>query len=890
MEIDVTPEIDCEKNVHLSTPGEAENVETKTCLSLESVIEDDLLISTDHSKLNNNTNKKATKYALRQQAKRRRKNTTIASGNTSSVPRIIVKPLPPQPVEEAHSLPVSPLPSKIPTMKEVLASIPGFTMKPRKRSNKKLSTAAQLEQTKEGCIDLETPDSILVHTNLRLLLNRATFASLPLLYQHKLALLLPNVDRHIVSNSSDPNSLDISNSGLNNEFFARACIEWQDRLAEGEFTPENQQKLKLEGDKERSKLDPWKLKHFEPIWGDRTSGCSYGESESGTPVQSRPSLKTTIKLRPSSTVSNRTKTAAPVPPKRLRTVGAVTRSCTKETELHLEQTLKSSIPDLLPIKTHKSQIFKEEKLPLEADVVMLPLEADVMLESENHEADGYTNEAKTEAMEVVGTQHEIEHIDTSEIEPVVIDESELTSTDVLAENHIELNVSEDKEKIATDTDDSIIDVSENVLPNQETIIICEDIKPSRCEKRRRSSSPDLTESSPKRKTPSPVQINVEHIDTEIGLIIEESSHIEENPLELENPLRISPTEFLPLEENENEVGDKEMPESNEVEVEFKEVQENDMLCENILESEVISDTQISSRSEANDEDTTTRDTNSIGERMSNDQEQEELASMEEDSVDHSEYSYETEIKGENENSCDNQENQVEPDPLVESIQSISPSPPPSPKHEPVEDVAEIPVPSPVSEQPAEVGMDQEEDASRGESDNIQAPVEEKMPEDEYPKMEEKPEASPETQHCDARSDAHPEVHSEVPEDVIEDTFQILPNTLILQQESLQLEKTGCNENCLNESCIEAEKLEATVEESDLVIAQLTDTSFVAARTIGDDEPIEDRFIDAENYVLESGQICVMQVEKCDKEETEEVDIAATLFGGAVANGELFLFY
>lgn len=37
------------------------------------------------------------KHALRQQAKRRRKNTTIASGSSSTVPRIIVKPLPPQP-------------------------------------------------------------------------------------------------------------------------------------------------------------------------------------------------------------------------------------------------------------------------------------------------------------------------------------------------------------------------------------------------------------------------------------------------------------------------------------------------------------------------------------------------------------------------------------------------------------------------------------------------------------------------------------------------------------------------------------------------------------------------------------------------------------------------
>lgn len=51
----------------------------------------------------------------------------------------------------------------------------------------------------------------------------------------------------------------LSSSGLNNEFFARACLEWRERLAEGEFTPENQQKLKAEAEREKSKLDPWKV-------------------------------------------------------------------------------------------------------------------------------------------------------------------------------------------------------------------------------------------------------------------------------------------------------------------------------------------------------------------------------------------------------------------------------------------------------------------------------------------------------------------------------------------------------------------------------------------------------------------------------------------------------
>lgn len=345
MEIDVTPDVkfensdnnvlQCDEN----QPEEPQDHNKNTMSNLNCSLNDGKSNSNAHSK-------KIIKHALRQQAKRRRKNTTIASGNTTTVPRIIVKPLPPQPVEE-----VTPVPTlRTPTMREVLASIPGFSIKTRKRSSKKLSTAAQLEQTKEGCIDLETPDSILVNTNLRALLNKYTFAALPPLYQNKLVQLLPSVDRQIVTNPSE-SPIRLSTSGLNNEFFARACLEWQERLAEGEFTPENQQKLKLEADKERSRVDPWKLKHFEPIWGDR----SIADADNATvPTLSRPPIKTTIKLRPTTTVSNRNKPAPLI--KRLRTVGAMTRSCTSYRMSELsETTTKSPIPDLLPIKTHQKR-------------------------------------------------------------------------------------------------------------------------------------------------------------------------------------------------------------------------------------------------------------------------------------------------------------------------------------------------------------------------------------------------------------------------------------------------------------------------------------------------------------------------------------------------------
>lgn len=54
----------------------------------------------------------------------------------------------------------------------------------------------QLKRTK--CkIDVETPDSILVNTNLRAIINKHTFSVLPPDCQQKLLKLLPEVDRQV---------------------------------------------------------------------------------------------------------------------------------------------------------------------------------------------------------------------------------------------------------------------------------------------------------------------------------------------------------------------------------------------------------------------------------------------------------------------------------------------------------------------------------------------------------------------------------------------------------------------------------------------------------------------------------------------------------------------
>eukprot|EP00095_Tigriopus_kingsejongensis_P002449 maker-scaffold380_size190731-snap-gene-0.45 protein:Tk02449 transcript:maker-scaffold380_size190731-snap-gene-0.45-mRNA-1 annotation:"conserved hypothetical protein" len=208
-----------------------------------------------------------TVTALKQQAKRRKKNTNMASGLGPQVPRALAR----RPTVNANGdidIPYHPEPDEPPaqpTMREVLASIPGFSLsKVRKKVAKKLSASAALQLVREGNVDLESPDSILGQVNLRALINKATFQRLPPMYQYKLMKLLPHVDALV-----DPKTqgLRLSHSSLNNEFFAKACQEWRETLCKGDLTADSIQRGKQETERERFKVDPWKTQHFEPIWG-----------------------------------------------------------------------------------------------------------------------------------------------------------------------------------------------------------------------------------------------------------------------------------------------------------------------------------------------------------------------------------------------------------------------------------------------------------------------------------------------------------------------------------------------------------------------------------------------------------------------------------------------
>lgn len=797
MEIDVTPDGNSLVNSEASCHVEEENV--SSCAVDHSVSSTDAGTASSVSFVDNkdshptsSSSKKNIRHALRHQAKRKRKNTLIANDLSGTVPRIVVKSVPPEVGNDDTNQLLQQTSSRTLTMKEILASIPGFNMKTRKRTNKKLSTAAQLEQTKAGCIDLETPDSILVNTNLRLLLNRGTFASLPLLYQNKLAQLLPLVDRQLVNNSTDPNCIEIS-SGLNNEFFARACVEWQYRLAEGEFTPENQQKLKLEADKERSKLDPWKLKHFEPIWGDRstTDATDLINTCKATTASSRPPIKTTIKLRPSTTSATKTKAPPPPPIKRLRTVGAMTRSCTilKE-EISKPNENKSPIPDLLPIK---------------------------------------------------------------QIKPIVqIEENLQKSDEVLAAEELK-QPSSDSSTVEIH-DNCIVNISDAILENnQETIIICRDETAVETDKRPRSASSGIYENSPKRsKSMSPLALSVETGESVHGS-------------ELKDPLDLTSE----VASDDDKISDH--------------TSESIEAIDDLYEKErIIDENSSSSCSMAvqNMDEISSSGAIETVDSLQLHMNYEDVCHVDETSSTTSATSTNTDVKSEQESEMtqDQDETMTSIPDISESAMSMPESSTSSSLDEKSR-IVEVEDSGPITLNTMEtdIVMNQQETILEAEPQTSYQDIPEIIDEHSTESTLETVQDTTSENIIEEPTvyDSQQEINDTDTQKIEEEPFQMLPNTLIIQQEALVLQNVEDNI-----TAVTAERLEETVEEADLV-PQL----FHSGKIIQDDDG-EDRFIDAENYVLESGQISVSTTETAEKKC--EGDIHAALFGENVTTGKCYI--
>jgi len=132
-------------------------------------------------------------------------------------------------------------------------------------NNRPKSQQAQINESKDR-VDVTSPYSILTHvSNPRLLLNPQTFASLPMFYQYKLVKVLPACDQIV----TEQGWIKPSSTSLTNEFFTKASMEWIESLKEGRFTQEYLSKKKQDIERDRHKLDPWKVRNFEPIWGQK---------------------------------------------------------------------------------------------------------------------------------------------------------------------------------------------------------------------------------------------------------------------------------------------------------------------------------------------------------------------------------------------------------------------------------------------------------------------------------------------------------------------------------------------------------------------------------------------------------------------------------------------
>ncbi|XP_012581240.1 PREDICTED: putative Polycomb group protein ASXL3 [Condylura cristata] len=221
--------------------------------------------------------KKALKQALRQQQKRRN---GVSMMVNKTVPRVVLTPLK---VSDEQSDSPSGSESKNgeadSSDKEMKHGQKSPTGKQTNQHLKRLkkSGLGHLKWTKAEDIDIETPGSILVNTNLRALINKHTFASLPQHFQQYLLLLLPEVDRQCKPMRAFEQSYNVIRSVL----FKKMLLAVLKRNVRGgkherEFTPEMQLRIRQEIEKEK-KTEPWKEKFFERFYGEKL-GMSREES------------------------------------------------------------------------------------------------------------------------------------------------------------------------------------------------------------------------------------------------------------------------------------------------------------------------------------------------------------------------------------------------------------------------------------------------------------------------------------------------------------------------------------------------------------------------------------------------------------------------------------
>uniref|UniRef100_A0A6G1SJI6 Polycomb protein Asx n=1 Tax=Aceria tosichella TaxID=561515 RepID=A0A6G1SJI6_9ACAR len=137
--------------------------------------------------------------------------------------------------------------------------------KPTKKRGRPSHKRQLREIRYERKINLQTADSVLAATNLRAILTLEILNSLPVDCQSHLIRLLPDFDQI----HREDGSLQARPSALTNEHFSRFCTHYVEKLSDNKLSERAIEKAKSDASKGMAKLDPWKLKNYEPIWGKK---------------------------------------------------------------------------------------------------------------------------------------------------------------------------------------------------------------------------------------------------------------------------------------------------------------------------------------------------------------------------------------------------------------------------------------------------------------------------------------------------------------------------------------------------------------------------------------------------------------------------------------------
>ncbi|XP_056332559.1 putative Polycomb group protein ASXL2 isoform X2 [Danio aesculapii] len=296
--------------------------------------------------------KKALKQALKQQQQRNQRRQCGIS-NASS-PRLLLKTVKDMAHDSSKSswelkqrecCPASPQNSTSSSSSSVKADV-CHTSGARKVSQRSSRLSARQLRRSRCEIDVETPDSILVNTNLRALINKHTFSLLPTDCQQKLLKMLPEVDQQ----ASMDGALKVTSSALNNEFFTSAAQSWKERLSEGEFTPELRLRMRQEIEKEK-KVDLWKEQFFESYYGEH-SGLCIEESKELTEAKElpEPAKRTVLPVKPAIVKEPQKKMVDPKPDVEK----------TLESEIRCKTPTSSLEATLTCLKRKETQSTKEE--------------------------------------------------------------------------------------------------------------------------------------------------------------------------------------------------------------------------------------------------------------------------------------------------------------------------------------------------------------------------------------------------------------------------------------------------------------------------------------------------------------------------------------------------